>query len=226
VHRGADSRCRAHPGQVSAAERERSSLRPGVIFCTKSSKTGKCSTTFGISSVVLQPLTKNPLQGHIELYRSYPPQPDIPRPDHLLPSAALEGKKAQASEARPSDETIESESPLAERETEGKAKRNNSAGPSVELTEALPLVPRGRRVVHKRSAHAVEAPRYEVAALVNCQISELLCADIVFFAVLLLLFPTPSVKRWSGPNSLGMMFQQMMPQKLLGRTHRLLQKGW
>jgi hypothetical protein len=72
---------------------------------------------FGISSVLVQPLTKNPLQGHTELYRSYPPQPDIPQPDHLLPSATAEAKKAQASEARPSDETTERESPLAERET-------------------------------------------------------------------------------------------------------------
>jgi hypothetical protein len=96
----------------------------------------------------------------------------------------------------------------------------------MELTEALPLVPRGHRVVHKRSVHVVEASRYEVAALVNCQISELLHANIVFSAVLLLLLLTPSIKRWSGPNSLGMMFQQMMPQKLLGRTHRLLRQGW
>jgi hypothetical protein len=96
----------------------------------------------------------------------------------------------------------------------------------VELTEAFPLVPRGRRVVHKWKVHVVEAPRYEVAALVNCQILELLHANIVFFAVLLLLLLTPSVKRCSGPNLLGMMFQQMMPQKLLGRTHRLLQQGW
>jgi hypothetical protein len=96
----------------------------------------------------------------------------------------------------------------------------------VELTEVLPLVPRGCRVVRKWSAHVVEAPRYEVAAMVNCQISELLHANVVVFTVLLLLLPTPSAKRWSGPNSLGRMFQQMMPQKLLGRTHRLLQQGW
>jgi hypothetical protein len=51
----------------------------------------------------------------------------------------------------------------------------------MELTEALPLVPRGRRVVRKRKAHVVEPSRYEVATLVNCQISELLHADIVFF---------------------------------------------
>jgi hypothetical protein len=49
----------------------------------------------GKISVVLElPLTENPLQGHTALYRSYPPQVDIPRPYHLLPSAAAEAKKA------------------------------------------------------------------------------------------------------------------------------------
>jgi hypothetical protein len=35
------------------------------------------------------------MQGHTELYRSYPPGPDVPRPDHLLPSAAVEAKRAR-----------------------------------------------------------------------------------------------------------------------------------
>jgi hypothetical protein len=47
----------------------------------------------------------------MELYRSYPPQPDIPQPDHLLPSAMAEAKKAQASDALPGGETTESGSP-------------------------------------------------------------------------------------------------------------------
>jgi hypothetical protein len=43
--------------------------------------------------VVLElPLTENPLQGRMALYRSYLPQADIPRPYHLLPSAAAETK--------------------------------------------------------------------------------------------------------------------------------------
>jgi hypothetical protein len=96
---------------------------------------------FRTSYAVLPLLTENLLQGHTELYRSYPPQPDIPRPDHLLPSAAAEAKRAQATEALPGSETTESGSPLAEREAEGKARKNNSPGPSVELTETLPLVP-------------------------------------------------------------------------------------
>jgi hypothetical protein len=52
-----------------------------------------------------------------------------------------------------------------ERVTKGKAKKNNSLESSVELTEALPLVPRGRGIVRRRKAHVVEPPRYEVAIL-------------------------------------------------------------
>jgi hypothetical protein len=87
---------------------------------------------------VLPLLTENLLQGHTELYGSYPPQSDIPRPDHLLPSAAVEAKR--------------DESPLVEKEAEREARRDNSSRPAVELTEALPLVPQGRRVVRKRKA--------------------------------------------------------------------------
>jgi hypothetical protein len=104
------------------------------------------------------------------LYRSYPPQSDIPHPDHLLPIAAAEAKKAQASDALPNGETTESESPLAERATEGKANKNNSSESSVELLEALPSVPRGRWVVRKRKAYIVEPTRYGVAVLWNCQV--------------------------------------------------------
>jgi hypothetical protein len=55
--------------------------------------------------------------------------------------------------------------PLAERVTERKAKKNNSPGSSVVLVEALPLVPRGHRVVRKRKAHVVEPPRYDAAVM-------------------------------------------------------------
>jgi hypothetical protein len=120
----------------------------------------------GINFVVQElPLTENPLQGHTTLYRSYPPQSDIPRPDHLLPSTAAEVKKAQASDALPSGEMTKSGSPLVEMAAEGKANKNNSSRSSVELVEALPSVPRGRRVVRKRKAHVVEPPRYEDAIL-------------------------------------------------------------
>jgi hypothetical protein len=101
---------------------------------------------FRTSYAVLPLLTENLLQGHIELYWSYPPQPDIPRPDYLLRSAAAEAKRAQATVALLGSETMESGSPLAERETEGEARRNNSPEPSVELTEALPSVPQGHRL--------------------------------------------------------------------------------
>jgi hypothetical protein len=86
-------------------------------------------------------LTKDLLQGHTELHRSYPPQPDIPRPDHLLPSAAAEVKMARVAAAHRSSESTEDESPLVEKETEGEARRDNSPRLAVELTEALPLVP-------------------------------------------------------------------------------------
>jgi hypothetical protein len=56
-------------------------------------------------------LTENLLQGHTELYWSYPPQPDIPRPDHHLPSAATEAKKARVAAALRSSESTEDESP-------------------------------------------------------------------------------------------------------------------
>jgi hypothetical protein len=109
---------------------------------------------------VLPMLTENLLQGHTELYRSYPPQPDIPRPDHILPSAAVEAKRARIAAAQRSSESIEDVSPQAEEETEGEARRNNPSGPAVELTGALPLVPQGRRVVRKRKAQEIESSGY------------------------------------------------------------------
>jgi hypothetical protein len=122
-------------------------------------------------------LTENLLQGHTELYRSYPPQPNIPRPHHLLPSAAAEAKKARVVVALHSSESTEDESPQAEKEAEGGARRDNSPRPAVELTEALPSVPQGRRVVRKRKAQVVESSTYEFAALLNRQTSILLQAD-------------------------------------------------
>jgi hypothetical protein len=162
----------------------------------------------GILSVVLEfPLTKNPLQGHTALYRSYPPQSDIPRLYHLLPSAAAEAKRAQLSDDLLSDKTTESEIPLAEKAAEGKVNKNNSSGSSVELVEALPSVPQGRRGVRKRKANVVKSTRYGTAVLWNCQVLWLLDAYFVCVVVLLLLLPTPSAERWLGLHLLGMMFQ-------------------
>jgi hypothetical protein len=118
---------------------------------------------------VLPLLTENHLQGHIELYRSYPPQPDIPRPDHLLPSTAVEAKRARIAQALHSSESTEDGSPLAEKETEGEARRDNSPGLAVELIGTLPQVPQGRRVTRKRKAQVVESSRYEFADLLNHQ---------------------------------------------------------
>jgi hypothetical protein len=116
---------------------------------------------------VLSLLSENLLQGHTELYRSYPPQPDIPRPDHLLPSATVEPKRARIAQALHSSESMEDGSPLAEKEAEGEARRDNSPGPAVELTETLPQVPQGHRVMRKRKAQVVESSRYVLATLVE-----------------------------------------------------------
>jgi hypothetical protein len=129
------------------------------------------------TSYVLPLLTENLLQGHTELYCSYPPQPDIPRPDHLLPSAAAEEKRARVAQALHSSESTEDGSPLAEKETEGEARRDNSSGSAVELIEALPSVPQGRRVVRKRKAQVVESSKYGFAALLSHQTSVLLHAN-------------------------------------------------
>jgi hypothetical protein len=82
-------------------------------------------------------------------------------------------------EALPSSESTEGRSPLEERETEGEARRGNSPGPSVELTETLPSVLQGRRVARKRKAQEVESFRYEYAALLNHQIPVLLHANSI-----------------------------------------------
>jgi hypothetical protein len=105
-------------------------------------------------------LTENLVQGHTELYHSYPSRPDIPRPDHLLPSAAVEAKRARIAAAQRSSESMEDEGPLVEKEAEGEARRNDSPRPAMELTEALPLVPQGRRVVRKRKAQEFKSSGY------------------------------------------------------------------
>jgi hypothetical protein len=59
----------------------------------------------------------------------------------LLPSTAVEAKRAQIAQALHSSESTDDGSPLAEKETEGEARRDNSPGPAVELTGTLPQVP-------------------------------------------------------------------------------------
>jgi hypothetical protein len=75
----------------------------------------------------------------------------------------------------------------------------------------LPSIPRGHRVVRKHKENIVEPTRYEAA---SCRIiKSCVCwmltlsvyANFVCVAVLLLLLPTPSAERWSGPHLLGMM---------------------
>jgi hypothetical protein len=52
---------------------------------------------------------KNFLQGHSELYYSYPPQPDLPRAYHLLPSAVKEARLAAAQGSSESAERVDSQ---------------------------------------------------------------------------------------------------------------------
>jgi hypothetical protein len=103
---------------------------------------------------------KNFLQGHTELYSSYPPQPDITRPDHLLPSAAATAKKACLVAAQRSSESTGGAGSQAGEGAEGEPRWDNSSEQSVELTGALPLVPKGHRLVRKCKAQEVKSSRY------------------------------------------------------------------
>jgi hypothetical protein len=69
--------------------------------------------------------------------QSYPPKPDIPRPDHLLLSAAAEARRARVAEALRGSESTEGRSHRAKKEAEEEASRGNSPGPSVELADTL-----------------------------------------------------------------------------------------
>jgi hypothetical protein len=93
------------------------------------------------STSVTPSLTEDLLQVHTELYRSYPPRPDIPQLDHLLPSAAVEAKRARIAAAPCSSGSTEDVSPQAEEEAEGEAGRDSSSEPVVELASVLPPVP-------------------------------------------------------------------------------------
>jgi hypothetical protein len=81
------------------------------------------------------------------LYRSYPPQPDLPRPYHTLPSAAAEAKRAR---------TAGNESAEGGRATGERVQANNSFGSSMELSNDAPLIPRRRRKMRKRKASTTD----------------------------------------------------------------------
>jgi hypothetical protein len=86
-------------------------------------------------------------QDRTALYRNYPPQPDLPRPYHLLPSAAAKAKRA---------ETAGNESAKGNRATGERAQANNSSRSSVELSDDAPLIPQRRREMRKRKANTVD----------------------------------------------------------------------
>jgi hypothetical protein len=67
---------------------------PGLFSARNPPKLVSIRLLLRANSAVPPLLTENLLQGLTELYRSYPPQRDVPRPDHLLPSAAAEAKMA------------------------------------------------------------------------------------------------------------------------------------
>lgn len=65
-----------------------------------------------------------------------------------------EEKRRAEEAAAASSSSTESDIPLAEVVAREKAGRASSPSPAVELAEALPLVPRGHRVVRKRKETA------------------------------------------------------------------------
>jgi hypothetical protein len=123
VRRRLVRRCRAPPGQAGAAGRQHGALCPGAVLSAKSSK-AVSFRLLGINFVFQElPLTENPLQGHTALYRSYPPQSDIPQPDHFLPSAAAKAKKAQASDALPAARRSRAGAPWQRGQSKGRRTR-------------------------------------------------------------------------------------------------------
>jgi hypothetical protein len=89
----------------------------------------------------------NLTQDQTVLYRGYPPQPDLPQPYHMLPSAAAEAKRAR---------TADNESAEGSRATGERAQANNSTGSSVELSDDAPLIPRRRQEMRKRKASTAD----------------------------------------------------------------------
>jgi hypothetical protein len=81
------------------------------------------------------------------LYRSYPPQPDLPRPYHTLPSAAAKAQKEQIAG---------SELAAGSQATGERVQADNSSGSSVEWSDDAPLIPQWRREMRKRKASTAD----------------------------------------------------------------------
>jgi hypothetical protein len=81
------------------------------------------------------------------LYRSYPPQPDLPRAYHLLPSAAAKAQK---------EKIAGSESTAGNQATGERVQANDSSGSSVELSDDAQLIPQPRWEMRKRKASTAD----------------------------------------------------------------------
>jgi hypothetical protein len=110
VHRGGARRSRASTSSAGAAGHGRRAICPHLILRAESTPAGKFSTSFTKEiHYYTDTELKNLLQGHSELYCSYPPQPDLPRAYHLLPSAVKEARLAAAQGSSESSERVDSQ---------------------------------------------------------------------------------------------------------------------
>jgi hypothetical protein len=90
------------------------------VLRTTSAPAGKCSTSFAEEiDYCAGTELRDFLQGHSELYCSYPPQPDLPRGYHLLPSAVTAAKKARLAATQSRNDAAERVDLPAGEEAEG-----------------------------------------------------------------------------------------------------------
>jgi hypothetical protein len=107
-------------GSAGATRREHRAVHAHLVLRAKSAPAGKYSTSFAEEiGYCTGTELKNFLQGHSELYCSYPLQPDLPRAYHLLPSAATAAKKARLAAAQSRNESAERVDSPAGEEADG-----------------------------------------------------------------------------------------------------------
>jgi hypothetical protein len=95
------------------------------------------------------------------------------------PAAAVATKTTRLAAVQGSSESTECAGSQASEGTGGELRRDNSSDQSVELTGALPPVPKGQRQVRKRKAQEVESSRCEIADLFRCKVSPMPSTDSV-----------------------------------------------